>query len=112
MSILKKIYRKAKAGPKKIVLPEGEEDRVIQAACKAQREGLAKPVLLGDKDRIQKKARKLSLKVESVEISRTFTIPALLVVLVDTRNERDRPFVLLSRFALISAELMIIRVSG
>ncbi|WP_331350934.1 phosphate acetyltransferase [Cellvibrio sp. UBA7671] len=46
---------------KRIVLPEGEEIRTIQAAIICAQKGIAKPVLLGNRDNIQRIAESLSL---------------------------------------------------
>ena len=54
-NLLDQIRQKAKKLQKTIVLAEGEEPRVITAAAKAQKDGIAKIVLLGDKKVIAKK---------------------------------------------------------
>lgn len=46
--IMRIIFQKAKAAPKRIVLAEGENGKVVRAACQMRDEGLAHPVLLGD----------------------------------------------------------------
>lgn len=53
--LLDSIRQKAKKLHKTIVLAEGEEPRVITAAVKAQAEGIAKIILLGDKKVIDQK---------------------------------------------------------
>lgn len=52
--ILNEIMQKAKKLGKTIVLPEGEDSRVVVAASKASEQGLAKIVLLGDEEQIKK----------------------------------------------------------
>ena len=52
MSLIETIKIKAKKDIKKIVLPEGEEERTIAAAKIIREEGLAVPVLLGDPAKI------------------------------------------------------------
>ena len=52
-NILDEIKQKAKALQKTIVLCEGEDKRVVQAAADATREGVAKIVLLGDEAQIK-----------------------------------------------------------
>jgi len=47
MGLIERIREKARAGVKRIVLPEGDEPRTVEAAAIAKREGLAEPVLLG-----------------------------------------------------------------
>ena len=52
MSLIETIKIKAKKDIKRIVLPEGEEERTIAAAKIIREEGLAVPVLLGDPAKI------------------------------------------------------------
>lgn len=68
MDILKDIYRKAKLNRKKIVLPEGEESRVLLAAERAAAEGIADLVLLGRKNKIEAEAKNRSLDISKIEI--------------------------------------------
>jgi len=68
MSIFDKIYRQAKQNPKKIVLPEGDELRILKAASNAAREGLAQIILLGKADAISKKAKENNLDIAKIEI--------------------------------------------
>lgn len=51
------IVARARAARKRIVLPEGEEPRTIQAAAICQQRGIADCVLLGDPERIAQTAR-------------------------------------------------------
>ena len=53
MSVLEKIKQKAAALGKTIVLPEGEDKRVVKAAAEATSEKLAKIVLLGNAEKIK-----------------------------------------------------------
>lgn len=53
MNVLEQIKSKAAALNKTIVLCEGEDSRVVEAASKATVEGIAKIVLLGDPDAIK-----------------------------------------------------------
>ncbi len=54
--LIKSIFTKAKQMEKRIVLPEGEDPRIIEAAISASRLGVAKITLLGCEDTIRKKA--------------------------------------------------------
>ncbi len=49
MTLVEKIRSRARANPQRIVLPEGEDPRVITAAAAVTREGFAKITLLGRK---------------------------------------------------------------
>jgi len=59
--LLEEFKDRAKRNPKAIVFPEGEDERILKAAVKAAREGIAFPYLLGDKDKIALKAKDLNL---------------------------------------------------
>jgi phosphate acetyltransferase len=62
MELLDKIKLNAKKFNKRIVLPEGYEERTIQAADIAISENLAQIILLGDPNQIKAHAAKLGLK--------------------------------------------------
>lgn len=51
------LVQKAAAAKKRIVLPEGDEPRTIEAAAICQRRGIAQCVLLGDPDKIRAVAK-------------------------------------------------------
>ena len=61
MALIDKIKAKAKANVKRIVLPEGEEIRNVQAAVKIVEQGLAKLTLLGDPEKVKEVAAGASL---------------------------------------------------
>lgn len=50
--MIRTLHDKARGLNKKIVLPEGEDSRVVRAAHRLVVEGLARPVLLGHPDRV------------------------------------------------------------
>ena len=51
-----------------IVLPEGNDPRVLEAAIRHQEEGLIKPLVLGDQGEIQKTANKLGKSISEIKI--------------------------------------------
>ncbi|MCB1110386.1 MAG: phosphate acetyltransferase, partial [Chlamydiia bacterium] len=51
------LIEKARKPQKKIILPEGEEPRIIEAAAICAERSIAKPVLLGDPEKIQEIAK-------------------------------------------------------
>lgn len=61
MELLDQIREKAKSANKRIVLPEGEEDRTIKAADIILKEGYAQLVLIGNRAVIEKKAADFGL---------------------------------------------------
>ena len=62
MSLLDEIKAKAAANKKTIVLCEGEDKRVVEAAAKITKEGIAKIVLIGNEAECKKVAPGVSLK--------------------------------------------------
>ena len=68
MNIFDRIYQQAKSNPKRIVLPEGTEPRVIEAAQQAVQRDLARIVLLGRRDAVLEKAKKGNLDIDKIEI--------------------------------------------
>ncbi|MEP6774611.1 MAG: phosphate acyltransferase, partial [Chloroflexota bacterium] len=62
------VFNKAKANPKRIVLAEGEHEKTIRAARQIVEEGIARPVLLGDAQKIKAKAAQLQVHLDGIEI--------------------------------------------
>lgn len=65
MKISQLIREKAKKNPKIIVLPEGEEPRMIKAAETIINEGLASLILLGIEENINSKAQELGVNLSN-----------------------------------------------
>ena len=64
-----RISQLARSKPKRIVLPEGEEPRTIEAASICIQRGLALPVLLGNAETIHNTATRLGIKLpDTLEI--------------------------------------------
>ena len=68
MDMMERVYEKARANVKAIALPEGDEPRTVQAAAILAREGLARPILLGERDGILAVARETGTDLGGVEI--------------------------------------------
>jgi len=65
MKLSQLIREKAQKNPKIIVLPEGEEPRMIKAADTIINEGFAGLILLGREESIKSKARELGIKLSN-----------------------------------------------
>lgn len=52
----------------KIVFPEGLDERIIKAATRLANEHILTPILVGNKEQIEAKARELNVSVEGLEI--------------------------------------------
>lgn len=61
---LQKVRSSAKQNPKRIVFPEGLDERVVQATEVLVRKKLVEPILIGDPRKIKAIARKLELKID------------------------------------------------
>ena len=68
MELMNKLWAAAKADKRRIVLPEGDEERTIKATGKIVELGLARPVLVGDEDVIRSKAKELDVNLTGVEV--------------------------------------------
>ena len=68
MKLMKKIWEAAKSDRKKIVLPEGNEERTMKAAQKINVLGLAYPILIGNRDEIIAKSKELDVDLTGIEI--------------------------------------------
>lgn len=62
---MKPIFSQARKDPKRIVLAEGEEARVLHATQELVSLGLAKPILIGRPSVIDMRLKKLGLKIEA-----------------------------------------------
>jgi len=68
MNFIEKIRSKAKENLKTIVMPEGEEPRMIEAAAFLQKNNLVTPVLLGNPQIINDKAKELNADLSNIRI--------------------------------------------
>jgi len=66
--IMRTLINKAKANPKRIVFPEGEEEKILRAAQILINEKIATPILLGDKKEVKRKIAELNIDLGDVEI--------------------------------------------
>ena len=69
MNLIEEIKNKARSDKKRIVLPEGYDLRVIEAASILKKEKIAEPILLGEKENIIKVAKHASINIENVKIT-------------------------------------------
>ncbi|SFK48238.1 phosphate acetyltransferase [Lachnospiraceae bacterium KH1T2] len=67
-AFIKQIKVRAAQERKKIVLPESNDDRVLRAASWSMRDEIADIVLIGNKDEITARAKKLRIDVSDIEV--------------------------------------------
>jgi phosphate acetyltransferase len=62
------VYEKAKKSPKKVVFPEGNDERTVEAAAKATQMGVAKISMIGDPSKMKEIAKNKGLTLDGVEL--------------------------------------------
>src|SRR6185503_11088120 len=66
--IMRGISSRAAQAPKRVVFPEGEEPKVVRAAMILVEEGIANPILLGNRGRIESIADEAGIDLDGVVI--------------------------------------------
>ncbi len=69
MDLLKKLFDIARQRNRKIVLPEGEDERIIIAAARLASEKIASPILLGSAEELTRLAGQHSVSLSGIEIA-------------------------------------------
>ncbi len=72
--LMRIVMNKAKSDPRRVVLAEGDNERIIRAAARLTDEGLADPVLLGDGAVIEQKVEELGLSFDPVVVNQEIAI--------------------------------------
>lgn len=62
------LAERARANPKTIVLPEGNDDRILSAASEVLQKGIAKLIVLGDPETIRARCQELKLDISQAEL--------------------------------------------
>ncbi|WP_113651764.1 NADP-dependent malic enzyme [Pedobacter namyangjuensis] len=75
-SIMRAITNKAKSAPKRVVFAEADNYKILKAAQIVKDDGIAIPILLGNKDIIQQIIDENGLELEGVEIVEPVSEPA------------------------------------
>ncbi|MFC5971856.1 NADP-dependent malic enzyme [Halomarina salina] len=63
--MMRVVLNKAKSDPKRVVLAEGEDEKMIRAAAQVIEQGIAHPILIGDREVIEATADDLGLEFDS-----------------------------------------------
>jgi len=66
--VMRVFIHRAQHDPKRIVFPEGEEEKVLRAAQIIVEEKIAKPILLGSRTLITQRIKELGLDLDGIEI--------------------------------------------
>ena len=91
MSMIERVYEKAKKDPKRIVFPEGDEKRTLPAAEKLNKAGICRPILVGNAEKIQAAAAAAGADIAGISI-------------VDPETDGRRPFYIESLYELRKAK--------
>ncbi|TKR26033.1 NADP-dependent malic enzyme [Natronomonas salsuginis] len=62
--MMRVVLNKAKSDPKRLVLAEGDDEKMVRAAYQLVDQGIAEPVLIGDRDEVWAHAERLGLDFE------------------------------------------------
>lgn len=68
LSLIERLKQKVKSNPRRIVLPEGEDERILKATQIINKEKIADLVILGDAGKIREKASELNISLNRIEI--------------------------------------------
>ena len=67
------LMERARSDRKRIVLPEGDDDRILQAAGRVLRRGLAHLTILGDETRVRSRAAELGVDLSAANVINPLT---------------------------------------
>ena len=93
---LQSVIARAKKNPKRLVLPEGHDDRIVKAAAILAREGIARPILLGGKEDILTRLDSMGMSSSGITLVDPFESPK--------REEYARTFFELRRHKGVTLE--------
>jgi phosphate acetyltransferase len=117
MHLVDQIKAKARADLQTVVLPEGYDDRMIEAAARIVGDNLANVVLLGKPDELNAQAATLGVSlagVDLVEPKNSDYLPAFIEELVELRKKknltRDQAIALLTAEDNLYFAAMMVRV--
>ena len=65
--IMKPVFQRAKADPKRVIYAEGEDERVLRAVQVVVDEGLAQPILVGRPEVVATRVQRLGLRIRPGE---------------------------------------------
>ena len=62
--VMKPLFDRARADPKRVVYAEGEDERVLRAVQQVLDDGLAKPIIIGRRDVVSRRIERLNLRLK------------------------------------------------
>jgi malate dehydrogenase (oxaloacetate-decarboxylating)(NADP+) len=73
--IMRGIINRAQRDPRRVVFPEGDEPKIIRAAATLVEDGIAMPILLGNRERIETVAAEARISLDEITIEDPATSP-------------------------------------
>ena len=67
MDIIEQLMERAKSRPRSVVLPEGEDTRIVQAARRLRDEDIARPILVGERAALEAAAASAGVALDAIE---------------------------------------------
>ncbi len=68
MGVISRFVEQAKAKAGSVVLPEGTDERIVQAARQIKDDGIADPILLGPADEVQEAAKQAGVSLDGIRV--------------------------------------------
>ena len=94
--VMRLIIHKAQNKPRRVVFPEGENEKILRAAHILAEEKIAQPMLIGNSEVIRAKAADLSMELEEIQIVDPATWPKREAYIQELYELRERRGVTLS----------------
>lgn len=94
MDFIKDITEKLKGKDARIVFPEGEDKRILEACARLAKEGVVKPVVLGKKSEVEATAKEIGVDLsalEFVDIEKSDKFDELCEAFVERRKGKVAP---------------------
>ncbi|MCM8756899.1 MAG: phosphate acetyltransferase [Candidatus Omnitrophica bacterium] len=89
MNLVEQLRQQAKEKPKRLVLPEGTDHRILQAATRLAEEKIAQPVVLGRLGEIEAAARSIGISLKKIEVIDPAAAPDLGELVAAYRQKRQ-----------------------
>jgi malate dehydrogenase (oxaloacetate-decarboxylating)(NADP+) len=88
--VMRVFIHRAQRSPKRIVFPEGEEEKILRASQIILDEKIARPILLGSRSLIREKIQTLGVDLDGVELVNPSKSPKLDVYVTELYETRKR----------------------
>ena len=77
MDIIEHLIERARSRPRSVVLPEGEDPRILHAARRLHDGGIARPMLIGERAALEAAAASAGVPIDAIESTSPAESPAL-----------------------------------